>query len=185
MINSIDNVLTDELAKDLLKFHLSSGWIWGFHSANSGMVERIPHFSIIHGGVISSKAAYYNCENELPKLILDTWDSVKHYFEPDDILVRCYANLITVGIDQRMHTDDPSETSKTMILYLNETWNVDWAGDTVFWDRERREIIKSILPKFNTAAIFPGNIWHGVRPVSIFCKEPRITLMFKTKKDVS
>lgn len=182
MIKTIDNVLTDEMAKELLKFHLLSGWRWGFQSTSDPMVDKIPHFSIVHGGVIPNRDVYYNCECELPKLILDSWNSVKHHFEPDDILVRCYANLITVGIDQRMHIDDPIKTSKTMVLYLNEAWNVDWGGDTTFWDREHREIIKSILPKFNTAVIFPGNTWHGVRPVSIFCREPRITLMFKTKK---
>jgi SM-20-related protein len=182
MITIFENLLDNTTAKELLQWHLSAGWVWGHNSTASNMVEKIPHFSVIHAGVKNHDQTYYDCEKELSESLLLVWKLIKEKLDNDDVLVRCYANLITVGIDQRLHYDDKENDSKTVIIYLNETWNVDWAGETIFWDREKREIVKSILPKFNTAVIFPGNIWHGVRPVSIFCKEPRITLMFKTKK---
>jgi hypothetical protein len=182
MITILENLLDETVALELWQYHLSTDWKWGYNSTNNQMVDKIPHFSRIHGGVTSYQDTYYDCESELPDNIQSTWMRVKQHLDLDDCLVRCYANLITVGLDQRMHYDDKDSNSKTVIVYLNDAWNVDWAGETVFWDRSNREIIKSVLPKFNTAVIFSGNIWHGVRPVSIFCRVPRITLMFKTRK---
>jgi len=37
------------------------------------------------------------------------------------------------------------------------------------------------LPKFRSILGFPGNAWHGVRPVSQYCDSLRMTLMFKTR----
>jgi SM-20-related protein len=182
MITILKNVLDESLAKDAWDSHISGSWKWGYNSTSNKMVESIPHFSLIHAGVTSYTQKYYNCENELSGTILEIWNVIKKHLDSNDELVRCYANLITIGLDQRMHFDDENPNSKTIIIYLNDTWNVDWSGETVFWDRNNREIIKSVLPKFNTAVLFSGNIWHGVRPVSIFCRVPRITLMFKTQK---
>jgi SM-20-related protein len=58
-------------------------------------------------------------------------------------------------------------------------WKIDWGGETIFWDRGKREIVKSILPKSNRLILFESNIWHGARPLSRYCSMLRITLMFK------
>ena len=101
-------------------------------------------------------------------------------------MIRCYANAQTCGQDQKLHTDDSLDTSKTIIVYVNNDWNVDWGGETILWDKEKRLITNSVLPKFRSVLGFPGNVWHGVRPVSQYCDSLRITLMFKTRniKDV-
>lgn len=49
----------------------------------------------------------------------------------------------------------------------------------VFWNRQTREIVKSVIPKSNRLLEFPSFLWHGARPMSRYCNKLRITLMFK------
>lgn len=176
----IKNILSDELAEELENFLVKHPWQWGFPS-NSHMEGTVPHWSIIFGGISKSGEKYYNCENELNGIIKTIWEIVKLKFFVNDILIRCYANAITKGIDQRVHTDDQYSGSKTLILYVNKIWNIDWAGETIVWDRDIREIVGSYFPKFNHGLLIDGNSWHGVRPISTYCNNLRMTLMFKTR----
>ena len=182
-----ENVLPESVAIELYEYLLTSPWSWGYRSHKSQMRRSIPKWSIFFGGPSREGNSCYDCEHELDGLILDVWKYIKVYLDPEDVLVRCYANAQTYGQDQRLHTDDPLDTSKTIILYVNQSWNVDWGGETIIWDREKRLITDSILPKFKSMLGFPGNVWHGVRPVSQYCDSLRMTLMFKTRniKDVS
>ncbi|BCV00292.1 MAG: hypothetical protein CM15mV34_0660 [Caudoviricetes sp.] len=41
-------------------------------------------------------------------------------------------NAQTCGQDQRLHTDDSIDTSKTIIVYVNESWNADWEEKLLF-----------------------------------------------------
>ena len=181
-----ENVLSESRANDLCKFLHESSWTWGYRSHKSLMTRSIPKWSIFFGGPSKEGQSCYNCENELDGLILDVWKDIKSYLDPEDVLIRCYANAQTCGQDQKLHTDDSLDTSKTIIVYVNNDWNVDWGGETILWDKEKRLITNSVLPKFRSVLGFPGNVWHGVRPVSQYCDSLRITLMFKTRnmKDV-
>jgi len=53
----------------------------------------------------------------------------------------------------------------------------------MIWDREKRQIVGSYLPKFNSCLLIPGNCWHGVRPVSAYCDTIRMSIMFKTRPE--
>lgn len=184
MIQHIENFFQTDQLDELELYFKKTPWTWGYHS-NSGLFRGIPHWSIMFAGIQTKQAEYYNCEHELPSNIVDIWNLVKPIYFQSDILVRCYANGITHGLDQKLHVDDTVPTSKTFILYINKVWNVDWAGETVIWDNSCRTITSSVIPKFNTGIIIPGNCWHGVRPVSRYCDDLRITLMFKTRSKES
>jgi len=170
------------LFENLEMFLKNSSWKWGYKSATYMFSRSIPHWSIVFGGVSKPNQEYYDCEDELNGIIKNIWIFLKEKYFQEDILVRCYANGITKGIDQKIHTDDNHSDSKTCIVYVNKEWNVDWGGETIIWNRDKRQIIHSYLPKYNSVLIIPGNCYHGVRPVSGYCDDLRITLMFKTRK---
>tara|TARA_B100001996_G_scaffold293182_1_gene233347 strand:+ start:4719 stop:5285 length:567 start_codon:yes stop_codon:yes gene_type:complete len=176
-----ENVLPESRATELYKYLIESPWTWGYRSHKGQMRRSIPKWSIFFGGITKEGESCYSCEHELSGLILDVWKYTKHHLGTEDVLVRCYANAQTCGQDQRLHTDDPLDGSKTIIVYVNDTWNADWGGETIIWDSEKRLITNSVLPKFRSILGFPGNAWHGVRPVSQYCDSLRITLMFKTR----
>lgn len=58
------------------------------------------------------------------------------------------------------------------IIYLNEEWSSDWAGDICFhtdpWDLQN-DVKTSIVPEFNRCVIFETteHSWHSVTPVSL------------------
>lgn len=69
----------------------------------------------------------------------------------------------------------------TAILFMNETWEPDWAGETVFLD-EHGDIARAVLPKRNRAIMFPARMRHAGRGVSRKCMQLRQTLIFKVRK---
>ena len=102
-------------------------------------------------------------------------------------LLKAYVNGYTYGTDAYLHRDDSwitkqygkNSVSETIIVYLNENWNPDWAGETVIVSEEG-EIELSILPKKNKVLVFDSNKLHAARPVSRSCPELRMVLVLKT-----
>tara|TARA_B100001109_G_C18816191_1_gene452167 strand:+ start:653 stop:1207 length:555 start_codon:yes stop_codon:yes gene_type:complete len=177
-----ENALSEDKATELYHYLVNSSWKWGYLSHKSAIRRSIPHWSIFFGGPTKVGQSCYDCESELSGVILDVWKNVKPYLDSDDVLIRCYANAQTCGQDQRIHTDDSLNTSKTIIVYVNNSWSIDNGGETILWDSEKRLITHSVLPKFRSVLGFPGNVWHGVRSVSQYADSLRMTLMFKTRK---
>ena len=95
-------------------------------------------------------------------------------------LIRCYVNGYTYGTDSYFHRDSHRRDEWTAVLYLNEDWQPDWAGETTFLD-ERGEIARAVLPKRNRAVIFPANRLHAGRGVSRKCAVLRQTLIYKAR----
>lgn len=104
-------------------------------------------------------------------------------------LLRVYINGYTYGTDAYFHKDDEwinkqygSEIlTETAIVYLNDTWDKDWCGETVILGDDE-EIEKSVLPKQNRILIFNGNKFHSARPLTRICPELRKVLVFKSFK---
>ena len=183
-----EEVLPEELIKGLYEYFRNAKWSWGHKSLNAMFQRSIPHWSIPIAGASSNNTNYYDCYNDLKiDIVRQTWDTLKEEYFKDDVIVRCYDNAITQGIDKKLNTDDHHPESKTCIIYLvendtNAKWQADWSGETIIWDKEKRQITESYLPKYNTMLIIAGNSWHGVRPVSSYCDNLRMSLMFKTRK---
>jgi hypothetical protein len=122
------------------------------------------------------------------------WDEFSKKFNvPIENLESCYINGLTFGTEAYPHTDFGEKGNVSVIIYLCESWNSYWAGETAFFDKHfifndptneifyQHDIIKSVLPKFNRMVLFDGNITHAVRPISKSFKGLRKTLMFKLK----
>ena len=109
------------------------------------------------------------------------WGFLRDARLSNDVLIRCYLNAYTYGTDGYFHVDSQRPDEHTTILYLNDYWEPDWAGETVFLD-SRGEILRSVLPKGNRAIIFPSDVQHAGRGVSRKCTALRKTLVFKTRR---
>jgi SM-20-related protein len=183
VISVYDKVLSESQAETLYThFANCKEWSFGHKSINNTMTASIPHWSI-----------YYHMEDLEEGTPRDqvnfTNTNIQALFEslyengiiPQSArLLRCYANGHTYGIDGNIHYDDKRPNTITVIYYPMRHWSVDWGGETIFWDREKREIIKSVIPKNNRLVVFPAAHWHGVRPMSRYAETTlRVTLMFK------
>lgn len=120
------------------------------------------------------------------------WDAINNQLGGGRAVVRAYINGYTYGTDGYVHQDD-SDTfrkygedgiSETVIVYLNDKWNINWAGETVVFDG-KQEIGKAVIPKKNRCFVFDSHLWHAGRAVSRACTELRSVLVYKTaKKDM-
>jgi hypothetical protein len=116
------------------------------------------------------------------------WDATVSLFGPRR-LCRGYFNGYTYGTDAYLHRDvdyskfpaDRECNMETVLFYLNDEWDPNYGGETVFVEKEN--IIKSVLPKQGRAICFDSNIYHGARPLSRKCFKLRQVLVFKTAVD--
>lgn len=114
------------------------------------------------------------------------WEYIKNILG-ERLLLRCYINAYTFGTDAYAHFDDiwitksfgSNTLSETVIIYLNEKWDIDWAGETVIFNDEK-DIETAVLPKFGRTLIFNSNKLHAARPVTRTCPSLRSVLVFKT-----
>lgn len=96
-------------------------------------------------------------------------------------LVEAYVNSNQYGDNSYIHKDGNSyqyEHSVTCLVYLNETWSPDFAGETLFYNSKDDAII-AISPKFKRTVIFDGQISHRASPPSRICPARRLVLVVK------
>lgn len=110
-------------------------------------------------------------------------------------LLRCYFNGYTYGTEGYIHKDSiptlknyngQQWKQETILIYCNpeDQWDSNWAGETVFFDETKQEIIYSTLPVNSRIILFDSDIFHTARSVSRACKTLRKILVFKTIKYV-
>jgi len=97
-------------------------------------------------------------------------------------LLRSYINVYNMSSYLSCHTDDHEEGSITFLYYANPSWEADWGGETVFYDSQKQEIIKSILPKPGRIAVFDSTIPHASRPSTINALQQKFTIAIKARK---
>jgi len=118
--------------------------------------------------------------------IKSLWNYIKSLIG-ERALLRVYTNGYTYGTDGYLHKDDVwipknfgnDALSETIIIYLNDFWDPDWAGETVIFD-DNLEIEKAVLPKYGRMLIFDSNKYHAARPLSRAYGGLRQILVFKT-----
>ena len=113
--------------------------------------------------------------------VSEAWQFLHRTRLPDSVLIRCYMNGYTYGTEGYFHTDSERADEHTVVLYMNDYWEPDWAGETVFLGDDD-EIVKAVLPRPNRAVIFTSTLQHAGRAVSRKCSVLRKTLIFKTRR---
>ena len=190
---NIKNVMPTTLCMKVWNELRGGKWYYGAVSKNGARAHWNRQFGIEKLERVGEEDRDYENLSQFPilsgKLEIDNevvrkaWEYIKpKYFEEDDILSRCYANASTPGIDHMVHQDSPNNGAKTLIVYVNPEWQIDWGGETILYEPEKAEIFHSQPVNFNTGLLFNGYYWHGVRSITQYSKDVRITLMFKTEK---
>lgn len=188
----LDNVLPEYVAKELArgcamvpqsfgkisnpyKKHLESGF-W-----SSVLIEQADR----NRRVDVARSSEFKSMRYLDRI----WSHITSLIGPRN-LVRAYTNSQTFGTDPTVHRDDPmiyrsicgvQGAPMTVLVYLNETWDIDWGGETTLFD-DKGESIASVMPKFGRIICFDGTIQHGARPLSRCCPVKRDVLVFKSSE---
>jgi SM-20-related protein len=121
--------------------------------------------------------------HQLPNLLATTWNHVSSRIGMPMALtavIRCYANGYTYGTDGYFHTDSERDDEHTVIIYICDNWELDWAGETCWLGAGNA--LYSAMPWPNRAIIIPSNQLHCARAVSRKCTALRTTFMYKVRK---
>lgn len=109
-----------------------------------------------------------------------TLDAVRDFQDGDRYRIyRCYCNHAAYGDMLFTHTDSqPGQRGLTALWYVAPEWDVEWGGETMFYD-SRQDAVAAVTPKPGRLAVFDGSIVHAGRPPNRICYAPRYTLAFK------
>ena len=179
-----DDFLPAGEQRAVFDFLLGPGWGFGAYSDNAPGASRywFKHFAgyVRDGREDLDPAAVEQQLSAAAPLVAAVWTRLKSGILGGHALTRCYANGYPAGSEGGLHLDSNIDDHFTAIYYPHLAWRPNFAGETVFFNREGSDIIASIYPRPNRLVIFPGTIPHVARGVSRSCPELRITLMFKT-----
>lgn len=113
-------------------------------------------------------------------LWLKIFNTIKEEHDINLTLINSYVNGITSDRFGFSHIDSPNFNYWTILYYANPIWKVDWAGETVFFNSEKTDIIQSVFPRPGRFIFFNSTIPHVARPITSFFRGLRITYAFKT-----
>lgn len=184
IIRVYDNVLDSSTQRDLLLFLRAPGWTYGAYSADAPNPPRYwyKHFAGLNrdsGEVLDPVVFERQLELVAPP-VARMWRHLEAGPMSGHTLARCYANGYPFGSEGSVHYDSDVPSHWTAIYYPHLEWSPDYAGETVFFDSDRTDIIASAYPRPNRLVVFRGIIPHVARAITRACPELRITLMFKT-----
>ncbi len=116
----------------------------------------------------------------------EIWNDLQSKISTPRILVEAYINGYTYGTDAYAHQDktagivsvNEDNNAESILVYLNDYWHRDWAGETVIFD-DQGDIETSVLPKPGRVLMFNSLKYHCARPVSRACPELRSVLVLK------
>lgn len=178
----IDDAVTVEEQHQIVEQLSSAIWRFGWPINHSAFARTCWH-SFIAG---SSRVERQPADGELathPRwgFLSAFWDRVRSAHMPGATLLGVYANGQTFGQDSPIHRDNiVSETGLTVVMFCNDHWATCWGGELVFYDDQKENIIKAVLPKPGRIVIFNGLVPHSARSPSANCDRLRMTLAFKT-----
>jgi len=178
-----DDIVPTELRLGILKLIRRPIWSYGWKS-----VKERDRFCFWHahfaGGEEESRSS---CEEELRNNsaavpIHELWKLLSATLLEGHEPLRVYANGHTYGVEGSIHTDSTDEQNYfTTIYYSHPLWELDWAGETVFYSRQVEDISKVVYPKPGRVVQFRGATSHVARSPSRECPELRTCIVFKTQ----
>lgn len=94
---------------------------------------------------------------------------------------RAYTNYAGFGDMLFTHVDAlPGARELTALWYLNEAWDAEWGGETLFFDSEGDAQVV-VSPKPGRLLLFDGAIRHVGRAPNRICFAPRFTFAIKLR----
>jgi SM-20-related protein len=181
----VDDALVPRgLQKRLAELTALPIWAYGWKSNPRKDRYSYWHAHFAGGGARNRR----NCEAELasvPELapVLDLWRRLNSGPLAGHEPLRVYANSHTFGVEGYVHADSrDTQNYFSTIYFAHPVWHHNWSGETVFYSRDRRDILTSVYPKPGRVVTFPGAMPHCARAPSRDCPELRITVVIKTQR---
>jgi len=84
--------------------------------------------------------------------------------------------VVNLSVPSNVHFSHTHLNEDVLLFYLNTNWREEWAGETLFFDQERKNIIFASAYVPNRTIFFDGEIPHTIRPQSIIAPHYRYTL---------
>jgi len=182
-VTVFDDLVPLELQRGILNLVRRPIWSYGWKS-----IKDRHRFCFWHahfaGGEEENRAS---CEEELASNpaaapIRELWKLLSADILKGHEPLRVYANGHTYGVEGYIHTDSTDEHNYfTTIYYAHPLWELDWAGETVFFSRESEDISKAVYPKPGRVILFRGATSHVARSPSRECPELRVCIVIKTQ----
>lgn len=88
----------------------------------------------------------------------------------------CFASKYTAGDYNALHNDGSLPRVSAFVLNMTKNWLVHWGGNLVILDEKARDIVETVMPRFNSLIVFDVPLPHAVLPVSIFAQAPRLAV---------
>lgn len=116
------------------------------------------------------------------------YSEIWHFIEPDlDIRglhpERLIVNAYNHGDSSWVHTDSDKPNHWTVIVYLNDVWDINWGGETIFI-QNGGEFTHCVSPTPGRVVLFDGRIPHGPRAVTREAPLPRLGLTYQCIENV-
>jgi hypothetical protein len=169
-VDQIFNLLTTEEHTELGKQFNGPKWDLG-----AGEVDYrkhgIPVRSFLYKELINEewiKNLFYNKTKEIVKSDIE--------------ILRLYGNGQAHSQCGFIHNDDDtSDDIGSLVYYPDITWTPLMGGHLVFVDPNSSDVLYSIFPKGNSAAIFNSKMSHFALDPSPYCLDLRISIAVKFK----
>ena len=126
-------------------------------------------------------AAYPVFEGDIKSI----WQSLDYSFKEDGYNLkpeRVVTNLFGFGDSSWVHRDTDRSGEFTVLIYLNDFWDINWGGFTMLVD-DQYDLIKAVKPMPGRFIMFPSDMIHGAAPVSREAPYPRFSLVYQCKRD--
>jgi hypothetical protein len=91
---------------------------------------------------------------------------------------RAYCNVVSFGDVLLPHRDASNAADVTALLYVAETWERAWGGETIFYN-DAGEAVHAVSPRPGRLVLFRSIIEHRGSAPSRLCLRPRLTLALK------
>lgn len=105
----------------------------------------------------------------------------KFYPGTDYQLYRSYINMSHYGDMEYPHKDcSDEENDITIVYYVNESWDYNWGGETIFYHEKDSRIL--VLPTPGRFVLFHGNIEHMGSVPTRECTVSRFSFALKYRQ---
>lgn len=135
----------------------------------------------------SNSSDYYNKQSfgsKYSKEDLEELGIIEHL--PDDIKERFglsletndrgLVNAITSNGVYHPHDDAGNGAVWSFLYYANMKWDLEWGGDTLFLNEDRKSILTTVQCIPNRVVIFNAQIPHLIRPTTIIAPPYRFSI---------
>lgn len=166
----ISNFIDDSELTEFQKAIKSGNWHWGQRSNNNTLYPMWyqPYFG---------KGEWNKSAPEVVKTVARRFLDL---LPRGSQLQRAMLAGNTFGQDGDIHRDWQEDGCETMIIYVNNTWDIHWGGETIIYSKDL-EIVNTIQVKPKRAVLFDSNLPHIGKDPARRCGELRVVLALQAK----